>query len=407
MTTVLISLCQKSIFSSKLSKKTPPVVRKFIKLFIFFRKKFLLKILLWTDKDTNLTICWEFFAEVQKTSTQSLNKVFEDNHSPKKRQFSFTKTCGDTESNFSNHAEAFLSVVRNFSPLLKISLGIFKQLAICLFFFKKKNSSWKRFFRQKETQNWRCCWIFLPKSDTFPLNDWKTLLDHYLSIIKNIFSLNKFIWTQWCAFHESAGKFRQNLTKFRSSCENVFATERFPRKKTTKSSMEAWNPAMTKVLVFSGQKSIFFNFFKRLRSISERKYQTFKKSFRKETISLKKFPRDRPNAFLTIGWRFIAKVWQFSAQEPKKNQKHFFSKKNHFPSILSFGHRDAFLIIIPKNDKKTEVPLKIWIFIGLFFGRTCVSPKVPTEARSRVLTTVLIVFCQILFLLSKISKKLH
>ena len=298
-------------------------------------------------------------------------------------------------------------MVRNFSPLLKNSQGIFKQLANCLFFFKRKNSSWKRFFRKKETQNWQCCWIFLPKSDTFPLNDWKTILDHYFSNNKNIFSLNKFIWTQWCAFHESAAKFRQNLTKFRSSCENVFAIEPFPRKKSTNSSLEAWNPAMTKVLFFFGQKSIFFKFFKKLRSISEKKYQTIKKTFRKETISLKNFTRDRPNAFLTIGWRFIAKVWQFSAQEPKKFKNKFFFQKKLFPSILSFGHRDAFLIINPKNDKKTEIPLKIWIFIGHFFGRTCVSPKVPMEARSRVLTTVLIVFCQVSIFSSKKKEKLH
>ena len=138
MTTVLINLCQKSIFFTKLSKKTPLKVWNFIKLFNFFKKKFLLKMLLWTDKDTILTIWWSFFAKVQKTSTQALKKVFEDNHSAKKRQFSLTKSCGDKESNFFNHAETFLSVVRNFSPILKKSLGIFKQIANCLFFFKKK-----------------------------------------------------------------------------------------------------------------------------------------------------------------------------------------------------------------------------------------------------------------------------
>ena len=184
---------------------------------------------------------------------------------------------------------------------------------------------------------------FLPKSDIFPLNDWKTILDHYFSNNKNIFLLNKSIWTQWCAFHESAGKFRQNLTKLDSSCKNVFANETFPRKKSTKSSLEAWNPAMTKVLIFSGQKSIFFKFFKKFRSISERKYQTVKIIFRKETISLKKFPRDRPNAFLTMGWRFIAKVWQFSAQEPKKKSKtFFFQKKIVFPQYSHLGRGTPF-----------------------------------------------------------------
>ena len=167
MTTVLISLCQKSFFSIKLSKKTPLAVRKFIKLIIFFRKNFLLKMLLWTDKDIILTICWGFFAKVQETSTQALKKVFEDNHSPKKRQFSLTKTCGDTESKFFNHAKTFLSVVRDFSQLSKNSLGIFKQLANCLFFFKNKNSSLKRFFWQIKTQNWRCCWIFFAKIGHF------------------------------------------------------------------------------------------------------------------------------------------------------------------------------------------------------------------------------------------------
>ena len=36
-----------------------------------------------------------------------------------------------------------------------------------------------------------------------------------------------------------------------------------------------------------------------------------------------KIPLDRKNAFLTIGWRFIAKVWQFATQKLS-----FFSKKN-------------------------------------------------------------------------------
>ena len=63
--------------------------------------------LLSTDKDTILTICWSFFAKLQKTSTQVLKSVFEDNHLPRERQFSLKKTCGDTESNFFNHAENF------------------------------------------------------------------------------------------------------------------------------------------------------------------------------------------------------------------------------------------------------------------------------------------------------------
>ena len=37
----------------------------------------------------------------------------------------------------------------------------------------------------------------------------------------------------------------------------------------------------------------------------------------------------------------------------EKNSKTFLFKKKECPSKHSFGHRDAFSIIIPKNDKKT------------------------------------------------------
>ena len=118
--------------------------------------------------------------------------------------------------------------------------------------------------------------------------------------------------------------------KTRLQLRKRFCKWNFSKKKIHKEFSGGVESSYDQSVDFSRQKSIFFKFFKKFRSISERKYQTVKKIFRKETISLKKFPRDRPNAFLTNGWRFIAKVWQFSAQEPKKIQEHFFPKKKTF-----------------------------------------------------------------------------
>ena len=280
----------------------------------------------------------KFFCQTPKNIHPSFEKCFWRQSFAKRETVFFEKNLRRHRIQFFQPRWKFLSVVRNFSPLLKNSHGIFKQIANCLFFFKNKNSSLKRFFWQIKTQNWQCCWLFLPKSDIFPLNDWKTILDHYFSNNKNIFLLNKSIWTQWCAFHESVGKFRQNVTKLDSSCENVFANETFPRKKSTKSSLEAWNPAMTKVLIFSGQKSIFFKFFKKLRSISERKYQTVKKIFKKETISLKKSSSRQTKRIFDNRLEIHRQSMTILRPRAEKNSRTFFSqKKNILPQYSHLG----------------------------------------------------------------------
>ena len=132
---------------------------------------------------------------------------------------------------------------------------------------------------------------------------------------------------------------------------------------------------MTTVLIFFRQNSIFIISF---RSSSQILRQRIKLSvfFSEKKRSPRKSSFGQ-NAILTTGWRFVAKVWQFYAQELKKIQKHFFFTIKCFRSKHSFGHGDAFLIIKPKNDKKTKSPLKVWIelFKGFFFRKTGISSK--------------------------------
>ena len=132
---------------------------------------------------------------------------------------------------------------------------------------------------------------------------------------------------------------------------------------------------MTTVLIFFRQNSIFIISF---RSSSQILRQRIKLSvfFSEKKRSPRKSSFGQ-NAILTTGWRFVAKVWQFHAQELKKIQKHFFFTIKCFRSKHSFGHGDAFLIIKPKNDKKTKSPLKVWIelFKGFFFRKTGISSK--------------------------------
>ena len=214
---------------------------------------------LWTDKNTILTICWSFFAKVQKTSTQRLKKLFEDNHSSKKRQFSVAKPSGGMESTFSTTLKFFCQWYILVPHSTKKSVENLKQLAKCLFFSRKIFLLEKIIWTDKNA-NLTMLLIFLPKSDIFPLTDRKTIVDHYFSI-KNIIFLNKFIWTQWCTFHESDEFFRQNIKNFRSSCENVFANDSFPQRKIPQRvPLEAWIPAVRTVLIIFVKKSSLYNF---------------------------------------------------------------------------------------------------------------------------------------------------
>ena len=64
----------KNQFFNKLLIKTPVDYWKIIKLFIFLSNSFLLKKLLWTEKNTTLRIDWKFFAEVQKAPTHGVKR---------------------------------------------------------------------------------------------------------------------------------------------------------------------------------------------------------------------------------------------------------------------------------------------------------------------------------------------
>ena len=62
-------------------------------------------------------------------------------------------------------------------------------------------------------------------------------------------------------------------------------------------------------------------------------------------------------------WKYdntLLKFW-------KKIRKHFFNQRKN-SSITSSGHKDAFLIIMPKDDKKTKHKLNVSknLFIGNF-----------------------------------------
>ena len=114
------------------------------------------------------------------------------------------------------------------------------------------------------------------------------------------------------------------------------------------------------------QKFIVINFLKGSAHFLREKTK-FLSFFQKKNNLVVKVPLDRKKCNFTVGWRFIAKVWQFYAQELKKNSETFlFSKKKKRPSKHSFGHREAFSIIIPKNDKKNSAEnlnrISHWIF---------------------------------------------
>ena len=106
----------------------------------------------------------------------------------------------------------------------------------------------------------------------------------------------------------------------------------------------------------------------------------------------------------TVGSRFIAKLWQFSAHELKKTQKFsFFQKKRKIPQNIHLGTEMPFRLSPQEATKKTQIPLKfrIELFIGFFSGEHVFPQKVPTGAQSRVLTTVLMFLYQNSILSSK------
>ena len=178
-------------------------------------------------------------------------------------------------------------------------------------------------------------------------------------------------------FSRICRKVSTKLNKIPLQLRKRFCNWTFSQKKIHKEFFGSVESSYDKDADFFRSKIHFLEFFKKLRSISERKYQTVKKIFRKETISLKKFPRDRPNAFLTIGWRFIAKVWQFSAQEPKKNQKHFFSKKKSFSLNTLIWAEGRLFDNHPKKRQKNWNSAENLNIHWIFFRKNMCFPKSP------------------------------
>ena len=219
---------------------------------------------------------------------------------------------------------------------------------------------------------------FLPKSDNFLLNDWKTILDQFFPK-KMICFRNKFIWTQWCTFHESAGRFRQDITNFHLSCENVFAMDFFSVENSAKSHSGSVASSFDNRADIFPSKFDLSNFFQKFRLNFERNYQTFEYFFRKEKISLINFLWTDQTHF----WQSVGDSSPKYDNSPLKSRKKLknvsYFKKNIFPQNIHMGTGTPFWLSCQENDKKTKNPLKVWIelFIGFFFARTCVSSKGP------------------------------
>ena len=130
--------------------------------------------------------------------------------------------------------------------------------------------------------------------------------------------------------------------ELRSSCENVFAIDSLPLKKSAKSPSGGVESSCDNRADIFCQKFIVINFFEGCAHFlrGNTKLLFF---FQKRNNLLEKVPLDRKNAFLTIGWRFISKVWQFSAQELKKTQKlSFFQKKEKSLKTFIWAQRGLF-----------------------------------------------------------------
>ena len=87
-----------------------------------------------------------------------------------------------------------------------------------------------------------------------------------------------------------------------------------------------------------------------------------------------------------------------SAQILEKIRKQIFDRRK-ISSIISSGHREAFLINLQKNDKKLKL---CWMFEKLYLSEKFLEihvfpQKVPLEALSHVLITLLTIFAKSLF----------
>ena len=97
-----------------------------------------------------------------------------------------------------------------------------------------------------------------------------------------------------------------------------------------------------------------FKFFKRFRSIFERNYQTVNFFSEKKQSPWKSSSRQKKRILdsrLEVHCQSMT-ILRPGAEKKHKNISSF--KKQNFPSKHSLGHRDAFSIIIQKNDKRLK-----------------------------------------------------
>ena len=97
-----------------------------------------------------------------------------------------------------------------------------------------------------------------------------------------------------------------------------------------------------------------------------------------------------------------------SAQILEKIRKQIFDRRK-ISSIISSGHREAFLINLQKNDKKLKL---CWMFEKLYLSEKFLEihvfpQKLPLEALSHVLITLLTIFAKSLFFPQIFLKKFN
>ena len=270
-------------------------------------------------------------------------------------------------------------------------------------FFQEKISSWKRLIRQIKTQTWQCGWffakvrhfsshrpknkcrpLFLHKKRTFPQQIHLDAVMHFSRICRNFSTKH----------NELPLKLRKRFCKWF-----------FPAKKNSARSPSGSvdSSSDNRADIFC-QKFIVLSFLKGSAHFlrENTKLLTF---FQKRNNLLEKAPLDRKNAFLQSVGDSSPKYDNSPPKSWKKRRNFlFFQKKRKVPQNIHLGTETPFWLSPQKTTKKTKFPLKVWteLFIGLFSGEHVFPQEVPTDAKSRVLTTLLIILCQISIFSSKI-----
>ena len=105
---------------------------------------------------------------------------------------------------------------------------------------------------------------------------------------------------------------------------------KFSKKKIHKEFSGGVESSYDQSVDFFRSKIHFLKFFKKLRSISERKYQTVKKIFKKETISLKKSSSRQTKRIFDNRLEIHRQSMTILRPRAEKNSRTFFSQKKTF-----------------------------------------------------------------------------